>query len=128
MNTIKTFSEYVLSQIQEHLPERYQEADCRIQEVLRNNGVYGTAMEFDVQGENAVCRIHMDLYYAEFKQGKPIAEIMKEIVIQIRETYEIEKLMEENHIEDFQCMKPYLRISLINTGRNCQRSPLRCRI
>lgn len=123
MNTIKTFSEYVLSQIQEHLPERYQKADCRIQEVLRNNGVYGTAMEFDVQGENAVCCIHMDPYYAEFKQGKLIAEIMKEIVIQIQETYEIEKLMKESHIEDFQYMKPYLRISLVNTGRNRQRLP-----
>ena len=42
-------------------------------------------------GGNTVCSIHMDPYYGEFKQGKPIAEIMKEIIIQIQEAYGIEE-------------------------------------
>ncbi|MCI9076629.1 MAG: hypothetical protein HFH10_12710 [Dorea sp.] len=121
MNTVKKFSEYVQMQIQEYLPEQYQEADCFMKEILRNNGGYGTSMEFHVPGENVVCSIHMDPYYAEFKQGRPFGEIMEKIAIQIQDTYEIEKLMKENHIEDFQSMKPYLRISLINTGRNRER-------
>ena len=121
MNTVKKFSEYVQMQIQEYLPEQYQEADCFMKEILRNNGGYGTSMEFHVPGENVVCSIHMAPYFAEFEQGRPFGEIMEKIAIQIQDTYEIEKLMKENHIEDFQSMKPYLRISLINTGRNHQK-------
>lgn len=121
MNTVKKFSEYVQMQIQEYLPEQYQEADCHMKEILRNNGGYGTSMEFHVPGENVVCSIHMDPYYAEFKQGRPFGEIMEKIAIQIQDTYEIEKLMKEIHIEDFQRIKAYLRISLVNTGRNRER-------
>lgn len=121
MDTVREFSEYMQARIQEYLPEQYQKADCRIKEILENNGVYRTVLEFHVPGENAVCTIQMDPYYAAFKQGKPFDGIMEKMVIQIQDTYEIEKLIKENHIEDFQCMKPYLRISLINTGRNRQK-------
>lgn len=61
------------------------------------------------------------IIYKTCKRGKPIGEIMGEIAEQVQKTYEIEKLIKKNHMEDFQCMKPYLRISLINTGRNRQR-------
>jgi hypothetical protein len=121
MNTVRAFSDYVMAQIQEYLPEQYQRADCQIQEILRNNGVYETAMEFHVPDEKVVCTVQMDSYYAEFQQGKPISKIMGEIAVQVQKSYEMKKLMKEKHLEDFQCMKPYLRISLINTGRNHQK-------
>lgn len=121
MDTVRAFSDYAMAQIQEHLPEQYQRADGHIKEILENNGVYRTVMEFHVPGEKVVCAVQMDMYYAEFQQGKPISEIMEGIAAQVQETYEMEKLVKENHIEDFQCMKPYLRLSLVNTGRNRQK-------
>ena len=121
MDTVREFSEYIRTQIQEYLPETYQEADVYVKEELRNNGIYGTVMELCVPGEHVVCTIHMDPYFAGFGRGKSIGEIMGEIAEQVQKTYEIEKLMKKNHVEDFQCMKPYLRISLINTGRNRQK-------
>ena len=120
MDTVRKFSDYVRMQIQEYLPEQYQRADGHIKEILENNGVYRTVMEFHVPGEKVVCAVQMDMYYAEFQQGKPISEIMEGIAAQVQETYEMEKLVKENHIEDFQCMKSYLRILLVNTGRNRQ--------
>lgn len=78
IDTVRMLADYVRAEIYAYLPEKYQGVECQITEILRNNGVHGTALEFRIPGENVRCSIHMDPYFMEYGYGKTIGQIRED--------------------------------------------------
>lgn len=118
MDTVRIFSEFVAVKIKDYLPEKFQKADCRVTENIGNNGVYRSGVALHLPGEDGERTIYMNRYYRELKEGIPLNEIMEKISVQMEGCREMELMMSERHIDDYQYMKQYLNISLVNTKAN----------
>ena len=118
MDTVRIFSEFVAAKIKDYLPIKYQEADCRVKESIGNNGIYQSGIALHLPGESGERTIYMDRYYSELKAGIPMNKIMGEIAVQLDGCRELDLMLKDSRIEDYQYVKPYLSISLINKGAN----------
>ncbi len=118
MDTVRIFSEFVAAKIKDYLPIKYQEADCRVKESIGNNGIYQSGIALHLPGESGERTIYMDRYYSELKAGIPMNKIMGEIAVQLDGCRELDLMLKDSQIEDYQYVKSYLSISLINKGAN----------
>ncbi len=118
MKTEKIFSEFVAAKIKDYLPAKYQEADCWAKESIGNNGIYRWGITLHLPGEDGERNIYMERYYSELKAGVPMNKIMGEIAAQLEGCRELDLMLRDSRIEDYQYVKPYLSISLINAGAN----------
>lgn len=118
MDSVRIFSEFVAAKIKDYLPAKYQKADCRVIKSMGNNGVYRSGVALHLPGEAGERTIFMKRYYNSLKEGVPLNEIMGEIAVQLEGGGDLDLLMKEKHIEDYQHIKQYLNISLINTKAN----------
>ena len=121
MNTEKLFSEFVAAKIKDYLPAKYQEADCRVKESIGNNGIYRSGIALHLPEEDGERIIYMSRYYSELKAGIPMNKILGEIAVQLDGCRELDLMLRDSQIEDYQYVKPYLSISLINKGANRRR-------
>lgn len=81
MNT--EIAEYIKNHIREYLPPEYQEAHITLEEVTKGNDRRLTGLMIRNDGEITVPTIYLEPYAKQLAQGRPMDEIIREIV-QIR--------------------------------------------
>ena len=72
MDTVRIFSEFIAVKIKDYLPEKFQEAECRIIESIGNNGVCRSGVALHLPGEDGVRTIYMNRYYRELRNCRKI--------------------------------------------------------
>lgn len=68
----KEFYEYVKNNVKEYLPESYKDAEIKLQEVEKNNGLKLTGITIPNGDQRIVPRVYLDSFYLEYVLGKDV--------------------------------------------------------
>ena len=68
----KEFYEYVKDNVKEYLPESYKDAEIKLQEVEKNNGLKLTGITIPNGDQRIVPTIYLDSLYQEYINGKDV--------------------------------------------------------
>lgn len=118
MLTEREFAELVAAKVKDYLPVKYQKAVCKVIEQMGNNEVYRIGITLRVPTENVERTVFLKLHYIKFMKGVDVDEVLGEIAVQVEGSRGLEIAMRECNIKDFQYMRTYLNISLVNTKFN----------
>ena len=66
----KEFYEYVKDNVKEYLPQSYQDAEIKLQEVVKNNGLKLTGITIPKGDQRTVPTVYLDSLYQEYVNGK----------------------------------------------------------
>lgn len=114
----KVFAEGVAKDIKDFLSPAYTDVECVVVEKRKNNGTVRVGLAFQRPGELISPIIYVEPFYQEICQGKPTGEVMEKIADTAQE------IMERNHfrdfpgIEDYEKIKKYLEVKIVNTKAN----------
>ena len=115
MNT--EIAEYIKNHIREYLPPEYQEAHITLEEVTKGNDRRLTGLLIRNDGEITVPTIYLEPYTKQLAQGRPMNEIMREIV-QIRTEQDTRIPFEVSDLMNYGQVKPMLTIRLCDPEQN----------
>lgn len=68
----KEFYEYIKNNVKNYLPQTYENAEIKLQEIAKNNGVNLTAITIPEGTQRAVPSIYLDSMYQDYLNGKPL--------------------------------------------------------
>ena len=68
----KEFYEYIKDNVKSYLPKTYENAEIKLQEIAKNNGVKLTGITIPEGFQKAVPSIYLDSMYQDYLNGKPL--------------------------------------------------------
>lgn len=123
MIEVKVFAEGVAQQINQYLPEKYQNVECRVTEQQKNNGTIRTGLRLDVPGQNIAPIVYMEPFYHQIRQGEPMEQVISQIAETCRQALEVRALPEQMNLTDYASVKEHLSVQVINTKANQRMLP-----
>lgn len=112
------FAQKVVENINEYLSLEYKDVECEVVRQYKNNGVLQIGISVCNHIKNAVPIIDIKPHYQAAQQGTPIEGIMHNIAGQIQTIVEIKKNPLMNELENYDKIKEFLSVKLINTRAN----------
>lgn len=119
MNETRMFADEVASGIMKYFPENRQ-IQCRVVETMKNNNVTRVGITFHDQGEKVGPVIYMEPYREAATDGRPMSEIMREIAGIASRSMDKTELFGSLDYGDYESVKEYLSVTLINGRDNRQ--------
>ena len=118
MLAVKVFAEDVARRIKDYLPPEYQNADYKIREQNKTNGVLQVGIQVDIPGRHTAPIIYMESFYDEAREGREIDKIMDMIAETIQQAMNDPVLDDDFRLDDFEMVKEYLTVMVVNTAEN----------
>ena len=115
---VKAFAEGVTQQIKEHLPDEYRNVKCEVTQQQKNNGSIQTGIIFNIPGRELAPIIYMEPFYDQARSGEPLDKIMDDIVQVSEKALGVQELPKEINPANYDSIKDYLSLQIINTKAN----------
>ena len=115
---VKAFAEGVTQQIKEHLPDEYRDIECKVTQQQKNNGLIQTGIIFNMPGRELAPIIYMEPFYDQVRSGEPLDKIMDDIVQVYEKTLGVQEIPKEINPANYDSIKEYLSLQIINTKAN----------
>lgn len=119
MNETRMFADEIASGIMKYFPEDRQ-VQCRVVETMKNNNVAHVGITFHEQGDKVGPVIYMEPYREAATDGRPMSEIMREIAGIASRSMDKTELIGSLDYGDYESVKEYLSVTLINGRDNRQ--------
>ena len=113
INTVDLFAEVVKAGLEEAHPE----CCVMVHKVTKNNNLVLTGISIRSKEVNLAPTIYMDGYYNDYKNGRPVMEIIAEVE-RAYDTYKVEQDFDVNSITDFNHVQDKICYKLVNRDRN----------
>ena len=113
INTVDLFAEAIKVGFEEAHPE----CSVMVHKVTKNNDLVLTGISIRSREVNIAPTIYMDDYYNDYKNGRPVMEIIAEIE-NIYDTYKLEHNFDVNSITDFSHIQGKICYKLVNKDKN----------
>ncbi len=110
------YSEF-LSQICRKMKKQYPDASVSIRPVLKNNNRRLDGLLILQPGENIAPAIYLNPYYAGYRQGTPLKNILEELT-SLYETHRCPSLFDLSLFRDFNHVQDRISFRLINRSSN----------
>ena len=119
----KEFYEYVKDNVKEYLPESYRDAEIKLQEVEKNNGLKLTGITIPNGDQRIVPTIYLDSLYQEYINGKDVDSCVGDVAdMRIEAQGKAEFLdMGVPDIFDYEKMKDKLQMRICDKEWNTDR-------
>lgn len=118
MMDFKEFVKEVADKIKEFLPDAFIEAEVKINEVTKNNGVKLTGLTIRNEGSNISPTIYMESFYEKYAdQGVDINSILQEIA-RVRIDHDVKHDFDATSITDFAKVRDHIVCKLVNRELN----------
>lgn len=117
--TFEEFLNYVKDAIKGFLPDKYQDCNVAINEVLKNNDTKLHALTVSSPEGNVAPTIYMEQFYADYKDGQDISDVLEEIA-RVRVDHEVGQDMDVSHIMDYSQVENRITARLINAEKNAE--------
>ena len=116
MITIEVFTEIIKSEM-----EKIYNSKCKVDvlNVVKNNGLHLTGITIRNRESNMSPTIYLDGYFADYKDGRTIENICKEIV-QVYEKNKVQKDFSLEQVTDFKNVKDRICFKLVNREKNAE--------
>lgn len=118
MIEVKMFAEGVARQMKDYLPEAYQDVTCKVTEQQKNNGTVRIGLLLERPGARIAPIVYMEPLYMEVQKGKPMEQVMLQMAEICKRSLEIKALPEQIDMTDYDAVKEYLSIQVINQKAN----------
>lgn len=112
------FAEGMAKQISSYLPREYRDVECTVTEQQKNNGVIKTGLLLKMPDRNIASAVYIDSFYEQICRGESTRKVTKEIVDACRQGLEIKELPVSLNFLDYNSVKEYLSVQMINTKAN----------
>lgn len=122
--TKREFMKYVADHIGEYLPEDFQNAEIRIQEIEKKNGKMETGLAIRKADENIAPQIYLDNAYEIYQEGADLRAILEktaDIRVQADGAEKRNALEMSRQILDYEHIKNSLEINLCDREKNQER-------
>lgn len=119
MNETRMFADEIASGIMKYFPEDRQ-MQCRVVETTKNNNVNRVAITFHEAGGSVGPVIYMEPFREAAINGRPMSEIMGEIADIVSRSRDKTELIGSLDYGDYEGIKEYLFVTLINGRDNRQ--------
>lgn len=113
INTVDLFAEVVKAGLEEAHPE----CCVMVNKVTKNNNLVLTGISIRSKEVNLAPTIYMDGYYNDYKNGRPVMEIIAEVE-RAYDTYKVEQDFDVNSITDFNHVQDKICYKLVNRDKN----------
>ena len=113
INTVDLFADAIKVGFEEAHPE----CSVMVHKVTKNNDLVLTGISIRSREVNIAPTIYMDDYYNDYKNGRPVMEIIAEIE-NIYDTYKLEHNFNVNSITDFNHVQGKICYKLVNKDKN----------
>ena len=113
INTVDLFADAIKVGFEEAHPE----CSVMVHKVTKNNDLVLTGISIRSREVNIAPTIYMDDYYNNYKNGRPVMEIIAEIE-NIYNTYKLEHNFDVNNITDFNHVQGKICYKLVNKDKN----------
>ena len=113
INTVDLFSDVVKAGLEEAHPE----CCVMVHKVTKNNNLVLTGISIRSKEVNLAPTIYMDGYYNEYKDGRPMAEILAEVE-RAYNIYKAEQDFDVSSITDFNLVQDKICYKLVNRDKN----------
>lgn len=118
MNDLREFSKYIAESIKDYLPTDHKNTKCEVIDPSEHKIDKRIGLAFIVPGRTISPIIYMDKFYEMHQKEEKIDEIMKKIVECFLKADEISVLPTGIDVRNFETVKEYLTVCLINTAEN----------
>lgn len=113
INTVDLFADVVKTSLENVHPE----CSVEVHKVTKNNNLVLTGMSIRSKDTNLAPTIYMDGYYKDYKNGRPMEQILVE-VDSFYNTYKTDQKFDINSITDFNCVQDKICYKLVNREKN----------
>lgn len=113
INTVDLFAEVIKTGLEEAHPE----CSVMVHKVTKNNNLVLTGISIRSREVNLAPTIYMDGYYNDYKNGRPVMEIIAEVE-RAYDTYKVEQDFDVNSITDFNHVQDKICYKLVNRDKN----------
>ena len=113
INTVDLFADVVKAGLEEAHPE----CCVMVHKVTKNNNLVLTGISIRSREVNLAPTIYMDSYYNDYKDGRPVSEIIAEVeraynAYKVEQDFDVSSITDFNHVQDKICYK------LVNRDKN----------
>lgn len=125
MKSYSEFMEYIKENVTDYLPERFEEAEISIQQVVKNNDVVLDGLNIRNPDSNLSPNIYLNPLYEQYQKGRNLDELVSSIADTYIENMEpIENRTFQVQIEDiknYEVVKGEIFPRLVNLEKNTTR-------
>ena len=125
MKSYSEFMEYIKENVTDYLPERFEEAEISIQQVVKNNDVVLDGLSIRNPDSNISPNIYLNPLYEQYQKGRNLDELVSGIADTYIENMEpIENRTFQVQIEDiknYEVVKGEIFPRLVNLEKNTTR-------
>ncbi len=118
MLMVRKFAEGMAKQIRSYLPREYRDVECTVTEQQKNNGVIKTGLLLKMPDRNIAPVVYIDSFYEQICRGESMRKVTKEIADACRQGLEMKELPVNLNFLDYNSVKEYLSVQMINTKAN----------
>ena len=119
----KEFYEYVKDNVKEYLPASYQDAEIKLQEVVKNNGLKLTGITIPKGEQRTVPTVYLDSLYKEYVNGKDADSCVGDVADMRIEAQDKAEFIDMGvpDIFDYENMKDKLQVRICDREWNEER-------
>ncbi len=119
---MKNYEQFVTdtkSSIKDFLPESFRDAELRIDEVCKNNGVKREALVIEKAEDLGVPILYFDSYYQNYQRNDNFEETLKDMAFTYLRNRNQEELQQTvDKVKDFEKVKDMLSLKVVNREDN----------
>ena len=119
----KEFYEYVKDNVKEYLPESYKDAEIKLQEVVKNNGLKLTGITIPKGNQRTVPTVYLDSLYQKYVNGKDADSCVGDVADMRIEAQDKAEFLDMGvpDIFDYEKMKDKLQVRICDREWNEER-------
>ena len=117
--SFEDFKKEVADRIKDFLPEKYANADIRIESVVKNNDQKLSGIVIRQEESNIAPNIYLESFYKEHENGKSMDSVLESIA-KTREKYDVDHNFDVSKIADLDIAKDRITCRLVNAKQNAE--------
>lgn len=111
------FKQAVVDNIKDFLPEKYEDANVELKQVLKNNDTMLDAVTIQDPDSNVSPTIYLNAFYEEYKNGKDLDQVIGDIA-DVHVSNAVDKQMDISFVTDLDKAKDNIVPRLVNAEDN----------
>lgn len=118
MTGLKEFTEDVMQQIKDYLPEEYQNVECTVENREKNNGIIRRGLSLSQPGERISPIIYMEPFYEKIQRGVSMSLVMPEIANMCEMSMKNMSKIQILDLTSYEEAKEHMTVKMVNTRAN----------
>lgn len=120
MLSITDFTNEIRKQVIDFLPEEYQQSECRMETVTKNNGIQKTGITIWQPANSITPILYLDDFYREYRQGVSMNAILSKISDIYVQSIRSEIFVSKADFVAYDRVKDNITLKLVNRKANRQ--------